>query len=557
MAACGGEDLVLPRDGAAAAVEVVDGDEQTGSVGQPLSEPVVVEVRDAAGAPVEGATVQFAFTSAGDGAQVAPEATETDTLGRAEAHVVLGSKIGLQTGEVRVLRQGADPLRDTFSAVGFAEDNHAPVASFGWDCDGLVCRFSDTSTDDDGDVTGWSWRFGDGGTSTEREPTHRYDQPGSYTVSLTVTDDGGARDEAAEQVTAAGASPPPSSNAPPQADFELDCDNLRCTFTDRSDDPDGQVVRRQWSFGDGASSSERNPSHTYTAPGRYDVRLVATDNDGADDDVTRTAEPSTPLPPPPPPQNAPPRAEFDLQCQELRCVFVDRSSDSDGTIVGWQWSFGDGATSSERSPAHTYAAAGRFDVRLVVTDDDGAEDDRTRTAGPESPAPPPPNDPPSAEFEVECQELRCVFIDRSADQDGSVVGWHWSFGDGASSSERNPSHSYQVPGRYDVLLVVTDENGAADSKTHSAEPKAPAANKPPRAEFEVHCDHLTCSFEDKSSDEDGVIVSRQWSFGDGSTSGEQNPTHSYAEPGKHEVQLTVTDDDGASVTKSHRADVKE
>ncbi len=554
MAACGGGDLVLPRDGAAAAIEVVDGDEQTGSVGQPLSEPVVVEVRDAAGALVEGATVQFAFTSAGDGAQVAPEATETDTLGRAEAYHGAREQDRAPDRRSPGAAPGRRPAAGYLLGRGLRRGQPRAGRSFGWDCDGLVCRFSDTSTDDDGDVTGWSWRFGDGGTSTEREPTHRYDQPGSYTVTLTVTDDGGARDEAAEQVTAAGASPPPSSNAPPQADFELDCDNLRCTFTDRSDDPDGQVLRWQWSFGDGASSSERNPSHTYAAPGRYDVRLVATDNDGADDDLTRTAEPSTP---PPPRQNAPPSAEFDVQCQELRCVFVDRSSDSDGTVVSWQWSFGDGATSSERNPAHTYAAAGRYAVRLVVTDDDGAEDDRTRTAEPDAPAPPSPNDPPSAEFEVECQELLCVFVDRSADRDGSVVRWQWSFGDGTSSSARNPSHSYQVPGRYDVLLVVTDDDGAADSKTHSAEPKAPAANKPPRAEFEVHCDHLTCSFEDKSSDEDGVIVSRQWSFGDGATSGEQNPTHSYAEPGKYEVQLTVTDDDGASVTKSHRADVKE
>jgi PKD repeat protein len=465
LAACGGADLVLPRDGAAAAVEVIDGNEQTGSVGQPLPNPVVVEVRDAAGAPVGGATVQFAFTSAGDGAQIAPETAETDALGRAEAHLVLGSKIGLQTGEIRVLRGAGDPLRGTFSAVAFAEDNHPPVAGFGWTCTGLVCRFSDASTDDEGDVTGWSWRFGDGATSTEREPTHSYAGPGSYTVTLTVTDAGGASDDASEQVTATATTPPPTSNAPPQADFEVDCDNLQCTFTDRSDDPDGAAVQ-------------------------------------------------------------------------------------------WQWSFGDGASSSERNSSHTYASAGAYEVRLVVTDDDGANDDRTRTARPEAPPPPPRNEPPSAEFEVECQALTCVFADRSADPDGSVVRWSWNFGDGASSNERNPSHTYQSPGPRDVLLVVTDDDGAADSRTHSAEPKAPEANKPPRAEFDVHCDHLTCAFEDKSSDEDGVIVSRQWSFGDGGTSGEQNPTHSYAARGRYDVQLTVTDDDGASVTKSHRADVK-
>ena len=198
----------------AAAIEVVDGDEQTGSVGQPLSNPVVVEVRDAAGAPVEGVTVQFAFTSAGEGAQLAPEAAETDPLGRAQAQATLGSKIGLQTGEVRVLREGVDPPRATFSAVAFAADNHPPVTGFGWACDTLVCRVGDTSTDDDGDVTGWSWRFGDGGTSTEREPIHRYAGPGSYTVTLTATDDGGATDDASEQVTVAALTPPPRSRLP-------------------------------------------------------------------------------------------------------------------------------------------------------------------------------------------------------------------------------------------------------------------------------------------------------------------------------------------------------
>jgi len=107
--------------------------------------------------------------------------------------------------------------------------------------------------------------------------------------------------------------------------------------------------------------------------------------------------------------------------------------------------------------------------------------------------------------------------------------------------------------------MVTDDDGAADTKTHPAEPTSPApvpTNEPPHADFDVHCDHLTCSFQDKSKDDDGIIVSRQWDFGDGSGSAEQSPTHTYNSPGHYQAVLTVTDDDGASSSKDRRADVK-
>ncbi len=105
---------------------------------------------------------------------------------------------------------------------------------------------------------------------------------------------------------------------------------------------------------------------------------------------------------------------------------------------------------------------------------------------------------------------------------------------------------------------MSDDDGAADPKSHPADPTAPPAptNEPPHADFDAHCDHQTCAFVDKSKDDDGTIVSRQWSFGDGTSSTEQNPLHTYATPGKYTVLLTVTDDDGASTTKDRRTDVK-
>ena len=482
LTACGGGDLVLPPgpEGGPFTIRVVDGDGQQGSVGEPLTEPVVVEVRNADNDPVEGATVEFAFTAAGSGAEIAPSSVRTGESGRAQVHVLLGDKIGLQTGEALVVVDEGTAPKTTFSALALAVagDNQLPRAEFDSDCDDLACSFTESSTDPDGEVTEWAWQFGDGESSTNREPNHRYDTPGTYTVTLTVTDDGGATDVSSQDVTATSPAAPPSNEAP-RAEFDVDCDDLRCSFTDRSTDQDGSVASRQWDFGDGASSTQRNPSHSYASPGQYDVTLVVTDNDGAEDSRTRTAQAESPPapPPPPPPSNDPPNAEFEAACQELRCTFVDRSSDEDGSVVRWEWDFGDGSSSSERNPSHTYAVAGNYTVLLVATDDDGAADTRThsvRAEAPPSPPPPPPppsNEPPKAEFEVHCSGLTCVFEDRSKDRDGSIVGWAWSFGDGATSTERNPVHTYASKGHRDVLLTVTDDDGASDTKDRRADPK--------------------------------------------------------------------------------------
>lgn len=479
LASCGGGDLVLPGADDGVQIRVVDGDGQRGSVGQPLTAPVVVEVTDEAGDPLEGVTVEFAIISAGSGAEIAPPAARTGEQGRAQAHILLGDKLGLQTGEARVVVEGGAAPTTSFSALAVAVTggNDPPRSEFDWDCDDLTCRFTESSSDADGEVTGWAWQFGDGSTSSGRQPTHRYAAPGSYTVTLTVTDDDGATDASSHQVNPTAPGPTPPSNKAPRAEFDVTCDDLRCSFTDRSTDEDGNIESRAWNFGDGATSGQRNPSHSYASAGDYDVTLVVTDDDGAADSRTRTAAPQSPPepPPPPPPSNQPPRAEFEAECQELRCTFVDRSEDDDGSVVSWEWDFGDGATSSERNPSHSYASPGSYQVLLLITDDDGAADTKTHSVRADAPPPPPPppeeNERPEADFRVECSGLTCVFTDESEDEDGVIVSWSWNFGDGATSSERNPVHTYASKGKRDVLLTVTDDQGAADTKEHGADPK--------------------------------------------------------------------------------------
>jgi PKD repeat protein len=170
--------------------------------------------------------------------------------------------------------------------------NNPPVASFTSSCTDLACNFTDTSTDSDGSVVGWDWAFGDGATSTAQDPAHTYASGGTYTVSLTVTDDGGATDTVSDTVTVSDG----TANTPPTADFSFTCTDLTCDFTDASTDSDGSVVGWDWAFGDGATSTAQNPTHTYAAAGTYTATLTATDDDGATDsnsqDVTVTEPPT-------------------------------------------------------------------------------------------------------------------------------------------------------------------------------------------------------------------------------------------------------------------------
>jgi PKD repeat protein len=294
LSACAGGELMLPTTGSGAPtdIRVVNGDGQTGEVGAMLSQPVVVKVTDASGQPVEGATVAFALTSAGEGAEITPATAVTDTAGRTEASLLLGDKVGLQTGEARVVVQGGLTPRATFTALANAPslNNRSPVADFAWNCETLSCQFTDASRDEDGRVAGWSWQFGDGGSSTEANPTHEYSGPGTYTVTLTVTDNDGATDEKTAHVEVTVLLPPLENNKAPDADFDDHCHDLRCSFTDKSKDDDGNVVSWTWDFGDGAGSNEQNPTHSYEDEGRYDVTLTVTDNDGATDTRTHRAD---------------------------------------------------------------------------------------------------------------------------------------------------------------------------------------------------------------------------------------------------------------------------
>ncbi|MFL5402936.1 MAG: PKD domain-containing protein, partial [Gemmatimonadales bacterium] len=151
---------------------------------------------------------------------------------------------------------------------------------------GTVCQFSDGSTDADGTIASRTWNFGDQGTATDPNPAHTYASAGTYTITLSVTDDDGGTSTVSASLTVAAA---PLPNQSPTAAFTApSCTaSLPCRFTDGSADSDGSIVSRSWIFGPGASSSETNPSSVFAAAGTYLVTLIVTDDQGASSSIAQ------------------------------------------------------------------------------------------------------------------------------------------------------------------------------------------------------------------------------------------------------------------------------
>ncbi len=154
------------------------------------------------------------------------------------------------------------------------------------------------------------------------------------------------------------------------------------------------------------------------------------------------------------------------------------------------------------------------------------------------------NDAPTANASGSCDFLDCSFFaNGSFDPDGTIVNYHWDFGDGTETDGFAPTHTYASPGTYEATLTVTDDQGATDSDSVTVV----ATSEPPTAVASADCTHLECSFTASGSfDPDGSIVSYEWDFGDGSDAEGFSPTYGYSTAGSYPVTLTVTDNHGAT-----------
>ncbi len=317
------------------------------------------------------------------------------------------------------------------------------------------------SSDSDGTIQSYLWNFGDGVSSSSANPSHSYSTAGSFTATLTVTDDAGDSDNDTALVTINN---PPTAQA--NGPYAALTGEAIAFSSSGSADSDGTIQSYTWDFGDGSSSTLANPNHSYTSNGSYTVTLTVTDDDGASGSDTATATISSQ-----PAGNTAPVASANGPYSGAIGVGINfssaGSSDADGSITGYAWNFGDGSSSTQANPSHSYTTAGTYSVSLTVTDNAGGVDSDTTTATISAG----PNQAPTANangsYSGTTGNPISFFSTGSSDSDGTISAYLWQFGDGASSTNANPSHSYAAAGSYTATLSVTDNDGASDSDTAS------------------------------------------------------------------------------------------
>jgi len=221
-----------------------------------------------------------------------------------------------------------------------------------------------------------------------------------------------------------------------------------------------------------------------------------------------------------------PVANFTFSANGLTVLFTDAST---GSPSSYRWTFGDATESSEKSPAHTYPAAGTYAVSLMVTNAGGQSSKSqfvtvSLGAGPQ------------AAFDFQTVGQQVNFVDRST---GSPASWSWTFGDGGTSTQQNPIHTYAAAGPYTVSL--TAKNSAGENTTS----KVVTIGGLPQADFDFQDAGLKVNFVDRST---GTPTSWAWTFGDGATSTDQNPVHTYSAAGTYTVGLKAKNAAGESST---------
>ena len=342
------------------------------------------------------------------------------------------------------------------------------------------------STDADGSIVSWAWDFGDGNSGTGSSPTHTYPSDGTFTVVLTVTDDGGAMDTASTTATITPAPIPPAANA--GGPYSGVVGSVISFDGTASSDADGTIVSYSWDFGDGGMASGPSPTHSYSVDGSFTVTLTVTDNDGLTgvDSASAAINPAS--------GNTPPVARANGPYSGTEGSGVQFSSngslDPDGSIVTYAWNFGDGNTSALANPSHTYAAAGTYNVSLTVTDDAGDSTSDATTATIEMIV---VNTPPTADANGPYAGYvgDTIVFDGSAssDADGAIVRYDWDFGDGTMAADAGPAptHVYAAAGQYTVTLTVVDDAGDTGSDTSSATITERAAASDGETQYNSYC----------------------------------------------------------------------
>ena len=367
----------------------------------------------------------------------------------------------------------------------------ATYASFTYVADSNIISFDNNSENS----TSWQWSFGDGNTSALKHPVHTFDTIGTYEVCLIALAESCLPDTFCQVIHICG--------SPAEAAFSASIDGGVVSFTNNSSNSNVW----SWSFGDGGSSTDENPSHTYSANGNYTVCLIAIDEGCSDnifcDTITVCVSETT--------------SQFEFGIDGGEVNFFSNSV----SAITWFWTFGDGSTSTEEDPFHAYTVSGTYEVCLIITDACGKD---TSCQSIEVCV------TPSAGYSYFVTD---VFTFNFIDESFYTNEWFWLFGDGTTSNNSNPVHTYEYGGSYEVCLIAKNECGF-DTLCEEIIIECP----PFLSGFGFTQSGDTAFFSDQSS---ATANEWSWYFDDGSFSTSQNPVHIFSEDGIYNVCLIVSD----------------
>ncbi len=400
-------------------------------------------------------------------------------------------------------------------------------------CGTVNAQFTDLSTSTNGAIVSWNWNFG-GASYTNQNPGHFFTVPGTYTVCLTVTDSQGAQGNLCkDDFVTVFALPNPDFVALP----ESGCNPLTVTFQDNSTSNDGTI--QQWTWGLGGSSgviinsAADDVSTIYSLPETYSVSLTVEDDNGCFNTITKTDYILV---------ETPPNIAFSA-LETFSCyppLITTFTNDNIEPGISYKWDFGNGTTFSGTTPPPiTYNQTGQYDVTLIAETGMGCADTLTLedyiSVG----------EPASFTFDPEngCADLVVQFTDTSPSPADSV--W-WSFGDGTTSTTFDPSHTYTAQGCYNISFIRYTNGGCITSVNSQ---NCIQVYPKPQATIQVD-EPMGCDLPHAvqfSANQSG-LTDWYWDFGDGNTSTDPSPSHTYTSLGSFPVSLVVTNLFGCTAT---------